>query len=65
MALHGSYAGGSADGSASYGFWTWAMMVNEGAVYSFRLRAGDAESREENLANLERLESILAGTEFR
>ena len=65
LALHGSYAGVSAEGSASYGFWTWAMMVNEGAVYSFRLRAGDAESREENLANLERLESILAGTEFR
>lgn len=65
LALHGSYAGGAGEGSASYGFWTWAMMVNEGTAYSFRLRAGDAESKEENLANLERLESILTGVEFR
>jgi len=64
LALHGSYRAGSERGGISTGFWTWAMLVRGGTVYSFKLRAGDAGGKEENLANLERLEAILSTVTF-
>ncbi len=65
LALHGSYRAGSERGGISTGFWTWAMLVREGTVYSFKLRAGDGKSKEENLSNLGELEAILSTVEFR
>jgi hypothetical protein len=65
LALHGSYREGLAGGGVSTGFWTWAVLVEDGTVYSFKLRAGGGESREENLANLERLETLLSTVKFR
>ena len=65
LALHGTYRDGSERVGISTGFWTWAMLVKDGTVYLFKLRAGDGESRESNLENLGRLESFLTTIEFR
>jgi glyoxylase-like metal-dependent hydrolase (beta-lactamase superfamily II) len=65
LALHGAYREGPEEVAITTGFWAWVMFLREGAVYSFKLRAGDGESREINLANLERLESLLSTVEFR
>jgi len=65
LALHGTYRDGSERVGVSTGFWTWVMLLRDGTVYLFKLRAGDGESRENNLANLERLESVLSTIEFR
>lgn len=64
LALYGSYRGGPEGVGASTGFWTWIMLVEDGRVFLFRLRAGDSMSKEDDLANLERLESFLATVEF-
>jgi glyoxylase-like metal-dependent hydrolase (beta-lactamase superfamily II) len=65
LALHGAYREGPERVAVTTGFWTWVMLVREGTIYSFKLRAGDGESREVNIANLERLESLLSTVEFR
>lgn len=64
LALHGAYRDGSERVGVSTGFWAWGILVKDGTVYSFRLRAGDGKSREDNLDNLERLESFLSTVEF-
>ena len=65
LALHGAYREGPERVAVTTGFYTWVMMVRGGAVYSFRLRAGDGESAEVNRANLDTLESLLATVRFR
>ena len=65
LSLHGAYRDGSERVGVSTGFWTWTILVKDGTIYAFKLMAGDGESREENLANLGRLESFLSTVEFR
>ncbi len=65
LALHGAYREGPDRVAVTTGFWAWAVLVREGTLYSFKLRAGDGESREVNDANLERLVSMLSTVEFR
>ena len=64
LALHGSYREGSERVGIRAGLWTWAMLVEEGRVFLFRLHVIGGESSEDRLEKLKTLESLLETVEF-